>query len=132
MTIAETPTVPPTARTIRADRAVPPPDLVRAARDGDGALGIVASDGRLGYLAPRLLARMGFADGDDLEGLHVRHLWPHALRPRADRALAGARAGRAASAALDLSWVDPAGGDCALTLSPLDEGGWLLLRLDCA
>ena len=118
---------------IRPSRRVPSRDLVEAARGSDSPVGLVAMDGRLGYLGPRLLNALGFGRRDDLEGLHLTHLWRHDIRDRARAALERASDGRVARVAMDLKWLDPEGGDCAITLEPIpDEPVWLLLRLDCA
>ncbi|MBM2575353.1 hypothetical protein JQC91_03460 [Jannaschia sp. Os4] len=122
-----------TDRHMRADRRVPSRGLVEAARGADSPVGLVATDGRLGYLGPRLLTALGFGRRDDLEGLHLTHLWRHDIRDRARGALARASGGRVAHVEMDLAWLDPEGGDCAITLEPIpDEPAWLLLRLDCA
>ena len=109
-----------------------PASLRLEIKESPDALGLVGEDGRIVCLSPGFLEQAGFDASDDLTGLHLSHLWRHDTRTEVAAAMARTLRGRKGTIEMDLCWMRNEGGECTVTLSPVQRTeGVIRMRIDC-
>jgi len=107
-----------------------PEGAVAAVTRSRAHLGLVRRDGLVGMFNPRLMRRLGFDAGDDLEGLAFVAFWEHS--ERADVVAALGRAAREGHARirLGLSYLTGEIGHCEIAMSQAAPGV-ILIAFEC-